>query len=389
MKTISAPLLKSCPTHSIESARLTRYTLHMAALTISKVSKSFGPQSVLSEISLEISSGEFFFILGPSGCGKSTLLRIIAGLERADGGTIAIDGAVVNSVPPQKRGIGMVFQHYALWPHMTVAQNVRFGLEVQRLSQDEQRLRMNDALEAVRMLGFEHRYPHELSGGQQQRVALARALALQPRVILMDEPLSNLDARLRDEIRAELLALHRELKLTIIYVTHDQEDALALATRMAILNAGQLVQLGTPQELYRHPSSPFAARFLGEANLLAVAIGETNGRGLGVATLVDEVGITVQIATLPSAPSSGLLCVRPESIQIYKPDQVASIGGIKAKVTRVTYHGSYEDFELLVGSSTHIKGRAMGAGRSNGLATGDQVSIGWEPSEATLISDVK
>ena len=227
----------------------------MAALTISKVSKSFGPQSVLSEISLEISSGEFFFILGPSGCGKSTLLRIIAGLERADGGTIAIDGAVVNSVPPQKRGIGMVFQHYALWPHMTVAQNVRFGLEVQRLSQDEQRLRMNDALEAVRMLGFEHRYPHELSGGQQQRVALARALALQPRVILMDEPLSNLDARLRDEIRAELLALHRELKLTIIYVTHDQEDALALATRMAILNAGQLVQLGTPQELYRHPSS--------------------------------------------------------------------------------------------------------------------------------------
>ena len=361
----------------------------MAALTISKVSKSFGPQSVLSEISLEISSGEFFFILGPSGCGKSTLLRIIAGLERADGGTIAIDGAVVNSVPPQKRGIGMVFQHYALWPHMTVAQNVRFGLEVQRLSQDEQRLRMNDALEAVRMLGFEHRYPHELSGGQQQRVALARALALQPRVILMDEPLSNLDARLRDEIRAELLALHRELKLTIIYVTHDQEDALALATRMAILNAGQLVQLGTPQELYRHPSSPFAARFLGEANLLAVAIGETNGRGLGVATLVDEVGITVQIATLPSAPSSGLLCVRPESIQIYKPDQVASIGGLNAKVTRVTYHGSYEDFELLVGSSTHIKGRAMGAGRSNGLATGDQVSIGWEPSEATLISDVK
>ena len=154
MKTISAPLIKSCPTHSIESARLTRYTLHMAALTISKVSKSFGPQSVLSEISLEISSGEFFFILGPSGCGKSTLLRIIAGLERADGGTIAIDGAVVNSVPPQKRGIGMVFQHYALWPHMTVAQNVRFGLEVQRLSQDEQRLRMNDALEAVRMLGL-------------------------------------------------------------------------------------------------------------------------------------------------------------------------------------------------------------------------------------------
>lgn len=212
----------------------------MSSIRLTSLTKHFGSQQVVKGINLEISSGELFFLLGPSGCGKSTLLRMIAGLEAPTSGEIYLDEKRITDLPPHKRGIGMVFQQYALWPHLTVFGNIAFGLQAKGVGRAEISRRVAEVLEQVHLQGFDARYPHELSGGQQQRVALARALAPNPGVILLDEPLSNLDTRLRDSIRRELAEIHSNLKITMIYVTHDQEDALALADRVAIMKDGTI-----------------------------------------------------------------------------------------------------------------------------------------------------
>lgn len=286
------------------------------SLIIENVKKSFGRLEVLKGISFEVEQGEFFFLLGSSGCGKSTLLRIISGLADPDEGRIIMDGEDVTKLPAEKRGVGLVFQNYALWPHMTVYDNVAFGLLVKKLAKDEIKKKVAKVLRDVKLEGLEKRYPAELSGGQQQRVALARALVIEPKLVLLDEPLSNLDANLRLEMRSELRRIHKELGLTMIYVTHDQKEALSLANRVALMHEGKLAQLGSPTELYRSPATKFAAGFLGETNFL-------KGRALGKKESAWEIETPWGACEIASDRAVGLetgkaltISVRPEDLSL-------------------------------------------------------------------------
>jgi ABC-type Fe3+/spermidine/putrescine transport system ATPase subunit len=251
---------------------------------------------VLRDVDLAIADGEFFCLLGPSGCGKTTLLRIIAGLETPDRGSVRVGGKDVTQAPPHRRGCALVFQNYALWPHLTVAENITYGLEVQGRPREEIRSILAASLRAYQLEGLEARHPHALSGGQQQRVALARAMAVSPHAVLMDEPLSNLDAALRKALRRELLEFHRRAGSTILYVTHDQEEALALSDRIAIMMAGSLVELGTPAELYARPRMPETALFLGDMNVM---------RGDGIPAALRRQG-----------NGNDTLCIRPENVRV-------------------------------------------------------------------------
>ncbi|MEV7931876.1 MULTISPECIES: ABC transporter ATP-binding protein [unclassified Curtobacterium] len=239
-----------------------------ATVELEAVEKHYGTHRALAGLSLRIEPGEFVSLLGPSGCGKTTALRALAGLETIDGGAIRIDGADVASVPVDQRDIGMVFQQYSLFPHMTVRQNVSFGLEMRRVPAAARRERVVEALDMVHLVDFADRWPHQLSGGQQQRVALARALVTRPRVLLLDEPLSALDAKVRVSLRDEIRRIQTDLGITTVFVTHDQEEALAVSDRIAVMNAGDIEQVGTPEELYRHPVSAFTADFVGQSNRL-------------------------------------------------------------------------------------------------------------------------
>lgn len=232
------------------------------------LAKRFGASVVFEDLSFEIDDGEFITLLGPSGCGKSTLLRCLAGLERPDAGNIYVNGEDITHTKPQKRGIGMVFQSYALFPNMTVAENIAFGLKMQGLPKTEILHRAAQAIRTVELTGNEKKYPSQLSGGQRQRVALARALVMKPRILLLDEPLSALDARIRRNLRDEIRSIQREMHLTTIFVTHDQEEAMTMSDRIFLMNKGKFVQIGTPEEVYLSPADEFAARFIGSYNLL-------------------------------------------------------------------------------------------------------------------------
>lgn len=239
--------------------------------------KRFGTLEAVSYVSLTIHEGELFTLLGPSGCGKTTLFRLIGGFYMPDEGEIYFNGRLITDVPPYERNIGMVFQNYALWPHMTVFKNIAYGLKIEGLSRKEIKEQVQRVLERVNLTGLDDRYPGQLSGGQQQRVALARALVLNPDILLLDEPLSNLDAKIRVQVRAEIRKLQKELKITTIYVTHDQEEALTLSDRIAVMNAGKVLQIGTPRELYEKPQNRFVADFIGTNNLLEGRVKELNG----------------------------------------------------------------------------------------------------------------
>ena len=245
------------------------------SIEIEGVNLSYGSTHVLKDINLAISPGEFFAFLGPSGCGKTTLLRLIAGFAQAQTGQVLLDGQDVAALPPWKRDVGMVFQSYALWPHMTVAQNVAFGLEERRRPRAEVTAKVAQALELVGLSAYAQRRPSQLSGGQQQRVALARTIAIEPKVLLLDEPLSNLDARMRVSVRRDLRELQQRLGLTTIFVTHDQEEANTICDRIAVMEAGAIRQVGTPMELYERPANLFVASFLGSANILEGGAGVT------------------------------------------------------------------------------------------------------------------
>ncbi|MFC7704532.1 ABC transporter ATP-binding protein [Plastorhodobacter daqingensis] len=307
----------------------------MALLELSALQRRFGATTAVDDVSLLVPDGAFLALLGPSGCGKTTLLRLIAGLERPDGGRIVIDGQIMAApdrfVRPEARGLGMVFQSYALWPHMTVAGNIGFGLRLKGLSRAQERTRIDEALALVGLDGMGDRRPHQLSGGQRQRVALARSLALRPKLVLLDEPLANLDAHLRGQMLAEFRRLHHTLGTGFVLVTHDQDEAMAVATHVGVMNAGRLEQLATPEELFARPATPMVARFVGGGRTIPV---EVLSHGAGICALFLQ-GRTLHVAG-NAPPGPGWLCLRPANLV---PDPE---GPLAARVTGTLFRaGAY------------------------------------------------
>ncbi len=359
-------------------------TAKASEVRLEGVGKRFGETWAVRGVSLHIRAGEFYTFLGPSGCGKTTLLRMIAGFAFPDEGSVWLDGEVVNTLPPWKRGVGMVFQSYAIWPHMTVFENVAFGLRERGEPREEIARRVQEALRMVNLEGMERRRPSQLSGGQQQRVALARTLVIQPRVLLLDEPLSNLDARLRAQMRIELLKLQRDLGITTVYVTHDQEEALALSTRIAVMSAGVVVQEGTPREIYEAPLERFVAEFVGAANLLAGVVREAGEDDLTVTT---DLGVEVRAARPSPPPPSGrlLLTIRPEAMDLVPPDEpIDGRNRLEGKVVASAFQGAAIQYEVEVGgmllraSVTNPKGKQL-------FQRGDSVAVVFAPEDVGII----
>lgn len=300
----------------------------METITAEALSKSFGRIQALDRVSLRIDQGELFFLLGPSGCGKSTLLRCLAGLEVPDGGAVWFGSQDVTRLPPHLRGTAMVFQSYALWPHLTVARNIAFGLEERRVAKPEIKRRVAEVLEMVQLPGFGPRSIDQMSGGQQQRVALARALVVKPKCLLLDEPLSNLDAQLRIEMRREIRRIVKDHGLTAVYVTHDQEEALAMADRIAIMNHGRLVQAGPPEEIYRSPHSAMVASFIGETNLISGTLEGLTGGSATVRTPGGRlVGRLADGSWNPAAGTAVTLSIRPEAWRLHQETGDNALGG--------------------------------------------------------------
>lgn len=314
------------------------------------VTKILGQSRAVDDLTLAIGAGELFFLLGPSGCGKTTALRTVAGFYTPDEGRILFNGQDQSRVPPHKRNTGMVFQNYALWPHMDVQNNVAYGLKMRRVSRAEKDKRVRHALEIVHMHGYAERMPNQLSGGQQQRVALARALVIEPDVVLLDEPLSNLDAKLRIEMRTQIKEIHRKIGRTMIYVTHDQAEALSMADRIAVMRRGRLVQVGTPQELYTLPESAFVAQFIGGTNLLCGTLEEAGD----LLTVKTSAGIVrAKNGVRGIAPGEPVFCsVRPESLRLKPAAESSGISPsdrtneLHAEVQSIMYLGDNEQYSL-------------------------------------------
>jgi len=304
----------------------------MTRIALQSLRKEYAGQVAIPDLTLEIADGEFFTLLGPSGCGKTTLLRMIAGFNSIEAGTIAFDGTVINDKPASQRNIGMVFQNYALFPQMTAAKNVAFGLQTRKISRPESERRVEAALDAVRMAHLKDRLPGQMSGGQQQRVALARALVIEPALLLMDEPLSNLDAKLRVEMRDTIRQAQRKAGITTVYVTHDQEEAMAVSDRIAVMNLGVVQQVGSPAQIYRQPANRFVAEFIGKTNLLERALIRQDGKALVELAPGQSIDVTDLIA--PDAEGPIQVSVRPEAVK-------AGAAGLPAQVLDETFLGSH------------------------------------------------
>jgi iron(III) transport system ATP-binding protein len=323
----------------------------MISITIENLVKKFGEQVALNGISLRIEPGEIFFLLGPSGCGKTTLLRNIAGFYIPEAGRILFGDEDVTNLPPHKRNTGMMFQSYALWPHMTVAKNVAFGLEERRVPAAEITQRVEAALASVKMEKYAARKIAQLSGGQQQRVALARALVIRPRALLLDEPLSNLDAKLRLEMRTEIRRVCKEFGLTAIYVTHDQKEALSISDRMAILDGGKIAQVGPPEEVYRRPHSRVVADFIGETNFLPGRILEATGSSAKVETAIGTFEGVVSDPDWTAQPGESVtLSVRPEAWTIR--DAAEGPNAVRGRIGEAVYLGEVAQYQFRCGDQT-------------------------------------
>jgi putative spermidine/putrescine transport system ATP-binding protein len=349
----------------------------MAFLELRGVTKRFDHTTVVSSVSLEAGMGEFVSLLGGSGCGKTTTLRMIAGFETPTEGRIFVDGVDVVDIPPHRRGVGMVFQNYALFPNMTAAQNIGFGLRVAGKKPDEIRQHVRQLLLLIHMEGYGSRYPHQMSGGQQQRVALARALAIQPRVLLLDEPLSALDAGIRVRLREEIRSIQRQLGITTIYVTHDQEEALSLSDRVVVMREGRIAQVGTPWEIYNRPASQFVASFIGSLNVLTA---EVVDKGAGTLSIGGQ-RIAAPANLLPASGESVRLSLRPEMITLANghPDSNRLTG----TVTNVVFLGSIVRIFLSISESELF----LDTFNDPHLALpemGKSISV-WFPREACLV----
>ena len=343
----------------------------MSHLVLEGLEKRYGPgPASVESLSLAVEKGELVALLGPSGCGKTTTLRMIAGLTEASGGRIVVAGRDVTALPPFRRDMGIVFQNYALFPHMTVAGNVAFGLEMRNVARPEIGARVQRALDMVRLGHLAARRPRELSGGQQQRVALARALVIEPSILLLDEPLSNLDAKLRDEMRTEIRDIQQRLGITAIFVTHDQAEALAMCDRVAVMNAGRLEQLGTPSDIYEHPATLFVADFVGRTNRIE---GESLGDGA-----VQAGSLVVQTGG-PTAPGPVTLAIRPHRIRIgpAEPGWNAAPGVIR----RTTYVGDVLSLEAEVAGGKMLTVEQHTQPGQAIPAVGDAVALAWRPGD--------
>jgi spermidine/putrescine ABC transporter ATP-binding subunit len=323
----------------------------MPALHLVGLLKRFGRTTAVDRIHLEIQDGEIMTLLGPSGCGKTTTLRCIAGFLIPDDGNIYLGDQEMTHLPPEKRGIGFVFQNYALWPHMTVFDNLAFGLRLRRVAKSKVKQRVDEALAMVRLSDFAERYPRQLSGGQQQRIALARALVIQPRVLLLDEPLSNLDAQLREEMRFEIRELQKNLGITAVYVTHDQAEALVLSDRIAVMNDGVVTQIGTPQQIYNQPNNRFVAGFIGLSSFVEGMVTNLNpGASYATVTTSDQVDIRVPRDNL-ALNQKVTLAIRPEHISL-KNDPSKHIPEhdnlLDGEVVRKAYLGDVIDYRIQV-----------------------------------------
>jgi iron(III) transport system ATP-binding protein len=345
------------------------------SIEIRNVSKNFNAFKALNEINLNIQSGELVALLGPSGCGKTTTLRLIAGLEHASTGRILIDGAEVTHLSAADRDVSMVFQSYALFPHMTVMENTCYGLRASGLSKAESESRAAEKLRLVGLTGYERRLPSELSGGQQQRVAVARAIVLEPKVLLFDEPLSNLDAKLRRRVRDEIRALQQQLRLTVVYVTHDQEEALAVSDRIIVMSHARIAQDGTPRDLYEAPASRFVADFIGNANLRPVALRHADATW-GEAALA---GTTLRVAHRGVPEGPALLAVRPHAVRLS-----AAGPGIAARIAHAAYLGGHMEYGVAIpGFEAELF--ATGGDVSAAFADGQDVHVSFDPAGVAVV----
>ena len=323
----------------------------MPTLTLSQLSRVYGPYKAVDGIDIVIKDGEFLSLLGPSGCGKTTTLRMIAGFVDPSGGSIAVDGRVLSSpkgsVPPEKRGMSMIFQSYAIWPNMTVAENVAFGLRLRKVPHSEMAQRLGKVLEIVQMRHLADRYPAELSGGQQQRVALARAIVVEPAVLLLDEPLSNLDAQLREEMRSEIRRLHETLRITTVYVTHDQAEAMATSDRIAVMNKGRIEQVDTPYQIYARPRTRFVAGFIGRTNFI-------EGKRAGNKIAFDGFAIDAsQFSEVGTTDDTLTFSVRPQTLTLAGAAQTPADNAVvvTGRVIARTFLGEYWDYTFAIENS--------------------------------------
>ena len=343
----------------------------MSSLEAVSLRKVYGGRTVLADVSLSLGEGEFVSLLGPSGCGKTTLLRLVAGFERPDGGRVLLDGRDITGVPAAKRNMGMVFQAYSLFPNMTAEENVGFGLRVRGEANDARRKRAREMLELVGLGEHMHKYPHQLSGGQQQRVALGRALAIRPALLLLDEPLSALDARVRVQLRDEIRRIQREIGVAALFVTHDQEEALSISDRVAVMEQGRIAQLGEPAAIYEEPESLFVARFVGQ-------MAEFDAE-------IDAGGVRIAGHTLPAARAAGHapgervhFFLRPEHVRL-----VAPADGLPGLVESRTFNGPTTTFRImLAGAGTVLATLPTSEARH---APGETVGISWDPSAPRIL----
>jgi iron(III) transport system ATP-binding protein len=357
----------------------------MAGIQIERVTKRFGAVAAVRELSLDVNDREFVTLLGPSGCGKTTLLRLIAGFMTPDEGVIRVGSDTLSTpggaVPPERRGMGMVFQNYAVWPHKTVAQNVAFGLEVRKVGRAEREARLARVLELVNLAGLERRYPGELSGGQQQRVALARSLVVEPGILLLDEPLSNLDAKLRERMRWELKELQRRTGITFVYVTHDQSEAMALSDRIAVMHAGEIMQLGASREVYSRPANKTVADFMGLVNLISGRVVRAASDD-SVVAVGGEHPITLALPPGVVAGQTVQVAIRPECLEL-SPVAQAPSAAVPAKVADITFLGNIVDCHVTLDDGTRVRVQ-VDPGRP--LEVGQRVGVRFDGRQSTVFT---
>jgi len=365
----------------------------MALLEIKNITRRFGAFEAVKNVSFDVAAGEFFTLLGPSGCGKTTILRMIAGFDMPDEGSIILDGVDLKDTPPERRPIHTVFQSYALFPHMSVVDNVAFPLKMAGAPEEEARAKVKAVLDLVHLSEKGGQFPHELSGGQKQRVALARSLVNRPRLLLLDEPLGALDAKLREQLQVELMSLQRDVGITFIFVTHSQAEALALSHRIAVMNAGRIEQLDEPSKIYGFPNNRFVADFIGNCNLLDVTVSARRddaltlvSAGLGTIAAPARAGVDVG--------AKGVLALRPEMVRIFAKDvAVADDTGLAnrfhGKVREYVYIGDVTTYIVFLDNGQKIEALApnAGSGRARFFETGDEVQVAWRGDAGHFVSD--